>query len=328
MKILLYGDWRLNAGPYNVNRSIIQHSDQSLLYIKSRNKLLSRIESFFKILEADIILFSCSGRYNIYKLAKKLEKKIIILKHGDSRYENEINNLQTSEALLNEDKKEMDIADELVCVSKVYSEWFAKHYPQYSNKITWVNNGVTISPRPKVKKDGQLIALGGGNRSIKNNLNVLRAIEKLNERGANLKVLLFGRHYEGNPPLTSFSFVEFMGQMNKSEYYALLDKTALYVDAAYCESFGLSVADAVNCNCSLLLSDNVGFLSIVRYQDCDVVHNCNDIEEIASKIEYLLSDPNARRLQSSIDISTCSEDYAYQRLKKICVGLLNNKIVK
>lgn len=328
MKLLLYGDWRLNAGPNNVNRSIIEHSDKSLLYIKSKNKLLNIIESLIKVILSDVIVFSCGGSLKVYKFAKALGKKIAILKHGDSKYENEINNLGISESFLAESRKEMDIADELICVSKVYSEWVANHYPQYKDKITWINNGVTISPRQKAPEDSHLIALGGGNRTIKNNLNVLRAIEKLNGQGAGLKVMLFGRHYDGNPSLSSFPFVESMGQMDKADYYNRLDKVALYVDAAYCEPFGLSIADAINCNCSLLLSDNVGFLSIMKAEDTDVVHNCDDIDEIARKIEYLLNNPNAERLLSTIDASTCSEDYAYQRLKKICKGLIGNRVVQ
>lgn len=328
MKIFLFGDWRTNAGPANVNRSLIEHSDNTLLYIRSNNPLIRLLEVLLKIILSDVVVFSMGGRISLFRIAKHLGKKIAVIKHGDTTYEKKINHLNTSDKVLHEDIVRMDLADAIICVSEKYVDWVTKQYPQYKYKLTWINNGITISPRSKKNKDKHVIALGGGNRGIKNNLNVLKAVDSLNSKGLNLNVKLFGRLYKENPDLSKFSFVKLMGQMNKKEYYSELDNSALYVDAAYCEPFGLSIADAINCNCSLLLSDNVGFLSVIKAQDTDIVHNCDDINEIASKLEYLLSHPNAERLLSTINVSNCSEEYAYKRLKKICTELLDNKILK
>lgn len=328
MKILLFGGWRLNAGPENVNRSLIENGDKDLLYIKHKNRILRLLEVIIKIIRCDIVVFSSTGSLMSFKLAKSFKKKIAVLKHGDAEYENNINSLGLREHELNLDKEKMLYADIIICVSKRYAEWVGKRYPQYKDKISWVNNGVTISPRPHKEKEANVIALGGGNRSIKNNFNVCRAIQKLNNQGAGLKVMLFGRHYDGNPSFDEFPFVKSMGQMNSEEYFSELDKASLYIDAAYCEPFGLSIADAVNCHCSLLLSYNVGFLSIIKIEDCDVVHDCDDIDEIASKIQYLIEHGNDGRLLKSIDRDTCSEEYAYKRLKRICEDLINGNIYK
>lgn len=321
MKIFLFGGWRHNVGPENVNRSLIQHADNDLLYVKSSNKVLRLIEAFLDLIVCDVVVFSCAGNLPLFKLAKFIRKRVVILKHGDVSYENKINNYGLDEKFLSEDKKKMDIADMIICVSERYMGWVKKYYPEYSDKLTWMNNGVTIAPRPKVEKDNHLIALAGGNRNIKNNLNVILAIEKLNMKGASLKVKLFGRIYKDNPDFEKFPFVMQMGHMNKEAYYNELDKIGLFIDAAYCEPFGLSIADAVNCNCSLLLSDNVGFLSIMKEQDCDVVHDCNDTNEIAGKIEYLINNQNAKRLLDTIDPQASSEGSAYNRLKTVCEDL-------
>lgn len=327
MKILLFGDWRENAGPANVNKSLIKHSDKDLLYIKSQSKILRFFETFYKLFRSDIVVFSAYGGLKMFKWSKKLGKKIAILKHGDLKLESETNNTYVPQNQINADFERQDIADAIVCVSERYASWIGQHYPQYNDKITWINNGVDIVPRPKVKKTPNLIAVGGGNRYVKNNVNVCRAVEKLNEQGYDLKLKSFGFEYKEISSLSSFPFVEVMGQMDKNAYYAELDRVNLYIGAGYYESFGLSMADALVCNCSLLVSENVGFLSIVKTEESDVIHNCEDVDEIAEKIKYLLNHSNADRLTKSINPETSSESYAYKRLKWICKGLLDGKIL-
>lgn len=327
MKILLFGDWRENAGPANVNKSLIKHSDKDLLYIKSQSKILRFFETFYKLFRSDVVVFSAYGGMRMFKWSKKLGKKIAILKHGDLKFEGEANHIIVPQGQIDADFERQDIADAIICVSERYAGWIEHHYPQYKGKITWINNGVDIVPRPKVKKDPNVIAVGGGNRYVKNNINVCRAVEKLNKEGYNLKLKSFGFVYDGIPSLSSFPFVEVMGQMDKDAYYAELDKVNLYIDAAYYEPFGLAMADALICNCSLLVSENVGFLSIVKSEETDVVHNCEDVDEIAEKIKYLLNHSNADRLVKSINPETSSEAYAYKRLKWICQGLLEGKIL-
>ena len=91
MKILLFGDWRENAGPANVNKSLIQHADADMLYIKSAGGIKRAIEVFCKLLMCDVVVFSAYGGMKLFKIAKKLGKKVAILKHGDLKLEGEIN---------------------------------------------------------------------------------------------------------------------------------------------------------------------------------------------------------------------------------------------
>lgn len=319
MNIFLYGKWHGNAGPSNVNRSLIQHSDSSLKYFKHHGGKFMRFAEFLaRSARASVVIFSESGDYFAFRLAKMLGKKTAILMHGDIIYESEINNLGLSKDFILQQKKKMAICDAIICVSEKFSERIKSRYPQYAGKITWINNGIVLAPRPERQKDKRLIALGGGNRNVKNNLNVCRAVELLNKKGHDYRVKLFGRIYKGNFNPEAFPFVEVMGHMDYNDFLAELDSVNLYVDVAYSESFGLSIADALNSRCSLLLSDNVGFLSIIKAEGTEVVKDCNNVQEIADKIEYLTNHGNSDRLAKSINPQTCSEDYAYKRLKMIC----------
>lgn len=329
MKMLLFGDWRDNAGPANVNKSLIQHADDDMLYIKSARGIKRVIEVFYKLLVSDVVVFSAYGGLKFFKIAKRLGKKVAILKHGDLKLEGEINHQFVPANQIADDMMRQDESDAIICVSEKYSEWVAEHYPQYKHKLTWVNNGVDIKPRPKKNKYKNVIAIGGGNRAIKNNINVCKAIEKLNAQGANIMVESFGFIYPQNPSLdTQFPFVKVMGQMDREAYLSELDKVPLYVDAAYCEPFGISPIDALICNCSLLISTHVGAISVFKETNMELVKDCDDVDEIAQKISELLDKGNASELLNAVDYEKSSGDYAYKRLKWICRGLKDGKILK
>ena len=318
-RIFLYGDWRANAGPSNVNRSFIQNCDDDLIYLKFTNKLLKAFEFLFKVLISRIIIVSGSGlvgsRFNLIRM---LHKKVVYIKHGDVGFENVINNLNLSNESIEAHYNAMKYASKIVCVSKKYMNWVENRYPEFKNKLTYVNNGLEISPRPKCDKIPFSIAVSGGNRNIKNNSTVCKAASLLNEAGYNCKVYVFGRTYSDNENLDVYPCVEFTGHLDKKEYYEKLDQIQLFVVDSIVEPFGLVLGDALNCRCSLLISDNVGAGGILDLQQCDTVYNPTDTDEVMDKMKYLFNNSNADRLLNSVDIEECSGRHSYLRLKEIC----------
>ena len=105
--------------------------------------------------------------------------------------------------------------------------------------------------------------------------------------------------------------------MDKKPYYEKLDAISCYVMNSEVESFGLVAADALNCNCSLLMSRNVGAKSIMRTEDTDIIQNPHNVDEIIEKLQYLFEHPNSDRLYRSIDRQECSEEKAFQKIKAI-----------
>lgn len=314
-RFFLLGGWRANAGPSNVNRSIVLNSDGDMGYIRSSNKIIMRIEKL-KWLFYPTILFSGGMPGAELKIYKLFRKKIVYLMHGCLAYETKINKLNMPEKLLKDESRMLSTADTIICVSKKYSEWVKTEYPDYAHKIKFINNGITLNRRPIKEKEQYSIAVSGGNRLQKNNGIVCKAVEKLNAMGYNCQMYVFGRKYENNDNL-SYPFVHYMGHLNKEEYYNALDKISLFVLNSILESFGLVVADALNCNCSLLMSKGVGATSIMSTTDNDIVNDCYDTNEVASKILYLLKSPNSTELYNSIDKEDVSEKNSYLKLKQI-----------
>lgn len=140
--------------------------------------------------------------------------------------------------------------------------------------------------------------------------------------GMNITIKAFGIFYENGESILKYPFVTKMGQMDKDRYYAELRKTDLYVIASDTEPFGLVVGDGINCGCSMLLSKNIGALSIFDNLSCeDLLDNNHDIFEIANKIKHLLTCSNAKRLYESVNKERCSGRHAFLKLKDICLDI-------
>lgn len=74
-----------------------------------------------------------------------------------------------------------------------------------------------------------------------------------------------------------------------------------------------------------MVSRNCGALEVLRTEDCDVVEDCEDVQEVADKMAYLLEHPNAKRLYSTIDFDACSWDRQVARLREICAQVVADK---
>ena len=317
--ILLWADCTQNAGPSNVHRSLIMHSNGELHYVKSRRKYARYVELIWRGMMADVVIFPSFTSPQDVRLIRMLCRKAVCISHGCLKQECVINNHGRDYERVEQDERfSFSAAKTIVCVSEKHMQLLKSQYPEFAEKMTFVNNGVDVSPRNRVQKEERTIAVSGGNRNIKNNEYVCKAVQLLNERGFSCSVNVFGRQYSDGADLSAYPNVHYVGHLDKEDYYRFLDKIELFVVASELESFGLVVADALNCHCSLLMSHNVGAASIMKTTEDDFVSDPHDIEELAKRIRHLLEYPNATRLLDSVDVYSCSEKEAWIRMKAVC----------
>ena len=318
MAWFLLGGHFSNGGPDNVNQALIKFADRKILYIKSNNKPVRVLEIFWKILISEGIVVSgvCAKRYYDFM------KVFVYLMHGCMDFENEINRLHLTSDFIENEKNLLNDAKRIVCVSEVYSEWVKKRYPEYAEKITFVNNGVELEQREKKEKEPFSIAVGGGNRCIKNNYAVSMAVKKLNSEGIPCKLYIFGRKYPGNEEIEETDNIKYCGHLDKTPYYEKLDYISCFVMNSEVEPFGLVAADALNCNCSLLMSQNIGAKSIMKTEKCDIIQQPHDVDELVEKLKYVFGHPNSDRLYENIDVQACSGKSSFQKLNTIVVGAI------
>ncbi len=320
--LLLWGDHELNAGPSNVHRSLITHSQGELRYVRNHHKLARYIELIWKCIMADVVILPSFSTTRDVKLIRALCRKVVCISHGCLKIETVINSrADTKERVEKDERTAFAAAKVIVCVSEKHMLILSEQYPEFAKKMTFVNNGVDISPRRYVEKNMRTIAVSGGNRNIKNNVYVCKAVQLLNDAGYHCKVKIFGRNYPECEDLSKYPCAEYMGQLNKEEYYERLDEIALFVVASELEPFGLVVADALNCHCSILMSHNIGAASIMQTREEDFVNNPRNINELADRIRHLLEYPNAERLLNSVNVQECSEEESWKKMKAICYSV-------
>ena len=318
-KLFLYGRYKLNSGPQNVNRDLIEVGDRDLLYVCFSNRILRSIETVVKCILADATIISGICTKNSFKLINRLSKRTYYLMHGCVEYENFIDNEGLSEEVLQLEKEILDKCSGIICVSKGYANWVSNRYPFYKKKITYVNNGLTVENRIIREKDKFSIALSGGNRPIKNNSIVCEAINLLYAEGIQCTVHVFGHIYDNKERLNADVEIKEYGQLEKNDYYDVLDHINLFVINSEIESFGLVIGDALGCHCSLLLSHNVGALELIKpLKENDIINNPKDAFEIARKIKYLLYHSNYDYIIKNLEAHDYSTRKMLNELKEIC----------
>ena len=102
-----------------------------------------------------------------------------------------------------------------------------------------------------------------------------------------------------------------------------LEKSNLYISNSIVESFNLSVFDALLSGCDILLSKNVGALSVIETNNFDIINNCIDKNEIKEKIIYVMKHSNCKRIVNSISDES-SWEKSTLKLLECCERLMGN----
>lgn len=326
MKTLFIGDHHMPGGPNQVNRNLLKCLPKSIfISVNSTGGIKRRIEGILKIPLCSTIVFSGLMFKSIeLKLAKLLRKKIIYIMHGSALLETANRNDKEEQILYN--------ADRILCVSETYSKIIASIYPQYTEKIDVLMNGINWEELDKITlqnsgrtKNYKRIILFGGGRKTKRNLQVCQAVKELNEEkslGLHIDVYGYYKDEDDSKAISEYTDVSFHHVIPHEEVNIELSKTGLFIQNSEFESFSLAVTDALALGCNVLLSKNVGAKDIICGKtENDIIFDPFDIEELKSKILYVLNNPNNERLLKSINRQETSLTYAADSLIKKCFEL-------
>ena len=307
MRIFLAGDYYSGTGPANVTKYYIDNLPEGTLYQKRRNPVARVPEIVINTIRSDVVVYSGYSKQNIVglKVAKILKKPSAYIMHGCVEYENEIN-LEPDEEMNRVERTTIAMADLVIAVSEKFCEWLKGYYPGYADKFDHVYNGIDTSLKneaaDRTGADRHMIFSIGGGMPRKKIRYICEAVEKLRkEYDDRLRLCVIGDRGADSEVIRSYDFVEDRGIVPFSETKSLFAKAALFVQNSCFETFGLAPVEAVASGCPVLCSRAVGALDVFEdVRSEDVIEKFDDPEEIASKIRYLLENPNAQRLSESI----------------------------
>lgn len=336
MKILILGDAANNCGTSNVHKEFLKHWPQcdQIDYVHAQDKAGFVFEGIQKGIRADVVLsplinFPCIC---VQDILHWIGKPIVCFNHGYVPYENDMNRLGHSKWWLNRYRAALRSADSVVANSVHQREFVLRFQPELSGRIHSISLGIERFAQRKSKSDAvhSIVAVAGGNRCVKGNDVVSRAVASLVEKGEDVEFRIYGKSYEGCASSfeglpKGFGTECMRGQVDRETFLKDLNQSNLFVMNSRHDSFGLSLFDSLHEGCSVLVSRQCGALEALKSEDCDVVEDCEDVAEVASKMAYLLRHPNAERLYSTIDFDAYDWDRQVARLRDICVQVKDAK---
>ena len=282
------GDIQGNRGPAIVNKSYFKYLKDDFVFCKKNGKLYRILHFFLHLLFVKTILVSGFSTLNYYFIiiAKFFHKRTIYLMHGYMTLEMKYQNTFSKKMMLIE-KKLLFSVDKIICVSEFFCEYMKEELPEISNKITFVNNGIDHFCIKNVannnSNDFVIISTGGGIKQ-KNNLKVCEAIGMLDDK--NVKYFVIGNEGVDGSKIKQYAFVTFIDNLPHSDVLKQMQASNLYIQNSYFETFGLSILEAVQCGCDVLISKNIGAKGILNgLSEEEVIDDNNNIFEIAKKIQ-------------------------------------------
>lgn len=319
-RYLFIGGTEGNAGPENVNKGIVSNLPSNFRVVSGGSKI-KYIYMIYYVLKSKVIVVSGISKIGMYamRLAKCFLKKTIYIMHGCNEIEFSLEHISADKKALKYEKYYLNNSDLILPVSERYSKIIKEKYHICTERINYLHNGVD-----KIKLDftnvqrekGRIIAVGG-DRKIKNNITVAKAVAKLDD---SKRLIVYG--YLNHPEdLPNNKNIDYKGIVPQKQLYEEMMKSELYVLNSVCESFALSVFDALLCGCSILVTNVAGALELLSITDHDVIFDPMDEVEISKKIDYLLKHPNNERIMKNLDFEKISYKSEVEKLEKFCKAL-------
>ncbi|ASZ20030.1 glycosyl transferase [Bacillus cereus] len=325
MKVFFIGDFDSDNGPASVNKTLRKYMPNNTLYSVQTKRYRRIMEMLLKIWQVDAVIFSGLSKANVigFKIAKLFGKKSAYLMHGSALIEGEINQ-NSNENRINIEKKTLELAPTTICVSEIFMNSIKDRYPQFSDKITYVNNGIDwnmfgISESNNIKRDKNAVLCVGGGTPLKKIRVVCKAIDYLNNHeGYNLRLTVIGSVGKDTDEIKSYPFVTYIERVAKNDMDYYYKKSQLYIQNSEFETFGLATVEALIGGCNILISKNVGAKSIIHSLETnDVINDVNDIKEVSKKIICSLVNNNNDRLINSIKKDETSVEESYKKMLDI-----------
>lgn len=317
-RIYFIGDIKGNTGPAVVNKSYKLFLENEVFFCNSNNKIYRVFHLLVHLPSVDTVLLSGFSKLNSYLIAisKLLNKKTFYLMHGYIYDELKFKEVNNTKAFLTEDKI-FQKSDKIICVSKFFCDYMKKEKQEIKDKFMYINSGIETQKIENLSYKNNcytIISVGGGRRQ-KNNLKVCQAIQKLKIK--KIKYIVIGNEEIDGEEIKKYTFVEYYKSLPHEEVLKKMSQSNLYIQNSYFETFGLSIAEAVNCGCDILISQNIGIKDLFKNIDeNDIIFDNNNVTEIKQKI--LSKMKNSKEIV--YDSLECSWKNRSEELLKILKG--------
>lgn len=182
--------------------------------------------------------------------------------------------------------------DRVVAPSRCMAECIRAEYGTAGAKISVIHNFVLSGPSRVTAKAPFILAAGRAWDPAKN-------LELLNRIAPRLdwEICLAGSTHGPGSSSASLANIACMGALPRSELFASMESAAIFAHPAFYEPFGLSVLEAAQAGCCLVLSDIPSLREL--WSDAAIFIDPRNADAWASELNLLARDKERRRRLAS-----------------------------
>lgn len=214
-------------------------------------------------------------------------------------------------------------ADRLIAVSKFNKKEILKH--ANLENVELVYNGVDCNKFKSIgeKNEDLVITVGYVNNLVikrKQFKNFVKSAKYL----PNTKFVLIGKHLDNSLEYLKSvapSNVKFTGFVSDEELLMWYQKAKVYCQLSIYESFGMSLAEAMACECVPVVTNNAALPEVVG--DTGFYVLCDDAKATAEAVENALSSDNGRAARKRIE-----SNFPLGKREKELVSVINHVLEK
>lgn len=332
--VFFSGDFISDTGPGVANRMFLKgfiENGISIFYINKKNKLFRTIKSIIYIICSKRVCICDASRLNklLIPICKMTRKKTAYLVHGYGKYEAILNGANDHEiAQIDAVESWMfQNTDRTICVSKFFCNYMKEHEKKYSEKFDYIFNALDVNELALLNKgyerDNRVILSIGGGLGGKNNLAVCKAIEIMNEEGADYRYIIVGKRGKDYNEIIKYPFVKFYDSLPRTEVIELMNKSKLYIQNSLFESFGLSPLEALFSGCDMIITETQGICDL--FEDVDresfIIADSNSVYEIIDIIKKCEKRSNNKLLLDHFDKNLVKPSCVAKRLYEILMAI-------
>ncbi len=266
------------------------------IYFTKQKKCMKEIENYYNLDEFSVFHAHTlyTDGYQAYKLNKKyFIPYIVTVRSSDLNYF-----YKYRKDLYFVAKNILKNAKKVIFLSRSYLDRTEKYFKiSLKNKSEIITNGIDdyfIRNIYKEKKDNEKIIkilTVGYISKRKNQIRICEAINKLNDKGINIKYTIIGKCLDDKllKKILSYPFVEYKEFMNKEKLIIEYRSANIFAMASLHETFGLTYLESLSQNTPIIYTESEGFDLLFKEGEVGYSVNPFSSNDIANKIEKIIN---------------------------------------
>jgi glycosyltransferase involved in cell wall biosynthesis len=219
-------------------------------------------------------------------------------------------------------------ADEIISVSNEVKNEIVSEYKNSPSKINTIYNGApakiskTVPNRANIDRNTLNLLTVGRLVPRKGVGDLIRSVYNLRKKGINLSLDIIGEGYIKKDLMQlakQFKLegkIQFHGKLFPNQVSEFLNKATIAIVPSIYEPCSLFGLEALSHGCPLISSDVGGLNEILTDNHNVVFYRRGEVEELTTKIQYLIENTKLRQKLSECGIKTIQEQFNWNETAK------------